>query len=206
MPGVRPAKVLVLGAGVVGRNAALMAAGLGADVTIADINLDVLRHCAETMPKNVKTLYSSRHNIEQELPDTDLVIGSVLVPGAKTPHLVTRDMVGLMRHGSVMVDVAIDQGGCFETSHPTTHSNPVYEVDGVVQYAVANIPGAVPYTSTMALTNATLPYALKLADLGWKEACRRSYGLTQGVNVVDGKITFRAVAEAFGLEYTPLAL
>lgn len=206
VPGVKPAKVLVLGAGVVGRNAALMAAGLGADVTIADINLDVLRHCAETMPKNVKTLYSSRHNIEQELPDTDLVIGSVLVPGAKAPHLVTRDMVGLMRHGSVMVDVAIDQGGCFETSHPTTHSEPVYEVDGVVQYAVANIPGAVPYTSTMALTNATLPYALKLADLGWKEACRRSYGLTQGVNVVDGKITFKAVAEAFDLEYTPLAL
>lgn len=206
VPGVRPAKVLVLGAGVVGCNAALMAAGLGAEVTIADINLDVLRHCAETMPKNVKTLYSSRHNIEQELPDTDLVVGSVLVPGAKTPHLVTRDMVGLMRHGSVMVDVAIDQGGCFETSHPTTHSDPVYEVDGVVQYAVANIPGAVPYTSTMALTNATLPYALKLADLGWKEACRRSYGLTQGVNVVDGKITFKAVAEAFDLEYTPLAL
>lgn len=206
VPGVKPAKVLVLGAGVVGRNAALMAAGLGADVTIADINLDVLRHCAETMPKNVKTLYSSRHNIEQELPDTDLVIGSVLVPGAKAPHLVTRDMVGRMRRGSVMVDVAIDQGGCFETSHPTTHSNPVYEVDGVVQYAVANIPGAVPYTSTMALTNATLPYALKLADLGWKEACRRSYGLTQGVNVVDGKITFKAVAEAFDLEYTPLAL
>lgn len=206
VPGVRPARVLVLGAGVVGRNAALMAAGLGAEVTIADINLDVLRHCAETMPKNVKTLYSSRHNIEQELPDTDLVVGSVLVPGAKAPHLITRDMVGLMRHGSVMVDVAIDQGGCFETSHPTTHSNPVYEVDGVVQYAVANIPGAVPYTSTMALTNATLPYALKLADLGWKEACRRSYGLTQGVNVVDGKITFKAVAEAFDLEYTPLAL
>ncbi len=206
VPGVRPARVLVLGAGVVGRNAALMAAGLGAEVTIADINLDVLRHCAETMPKNVKTLYSSRHNIEQELPDTDLVVGSVLVPGAKAPHLITRDMVGMMRHGSVMVDVAIDQGGCFETSHPTTHSDPVYEVDGVVQYAVANIPGAVPYTSTMALTNATLPYALKLADLGWKEACRRSYGLTQGVNVVDGKITFKAVAEAFDLEYTPLAL
>ena len=205
VPGVKPAKVLVLGAGVVGRNAALMAAGLGAEVTIADINLDVLRHCAETMPKNVKTLYSSRHNIEQELPDTDLVVGSVLVPGAKAPHLITRDMVGLMRHGSVMVDVAIDQGGCFETSHPTTHSNPVYEVDGVVQYAVANIPGAVPYTSTMALTNATLPYALKLADLGWKEACRRSYGLTQGVNVVDGKITFKAVAEAWGMPYTPLA-
>lgn len=206
VPGVKPAKVLVLGAGVVGRNAALMAAGLGADVTITDINLDILRHCAETMPKNVKTLYSSRHNIEEQLPDTDLVIGSVLVPGAKTPHLITKDMVGLMRPGSVMVDVAIDQGGCFETSRPTTHSDPTFLVDGVVQYAVANIPGAVPYTSTLALTNATTPYAVKLADLGWVEACRRNPGLAQGVNVVEGKITFKAVAEAFGLEYTPLEL
>lgn len=206
VPGVKPAKVLVLGAGVVGRNAALMAAGLGADVTITDINLDILRHCAETMPKNVKTLYSSRHNIEEQLPDTDLVIGSVLVPGAKTPHLITKDMVGLMRPGSVMVDVAIDQGGCFETSHPTTHSDPTFLVDGVVQYAVANIPGAVPYTSTLALTNATTPYAVKLADLGWVEACRRNPGLAQGVNVVEGKISFKAVAEAFGLEYTPLEL
>lgn len=206
VPGVRPAKVLVLGAGVVGRNAALMAAGLGADVTICDISLPTLRHCAETMPKNVRTLYSSRHNIEQELPDTDLVIGSVLIPGAKAPHLVTRDMIGTMRPGSVMVDVAIDQGGCFETSHPTTHSEPTFLVDGVVQYAVANIPGAVPYTSTLALTNATLPYALRLADLGWQEACRRDAGLADGVNVTDGKITFKAVAEAFGLPYTPLSL
>lgn len=206
VPGVRPAKVLVLGAGVVGRNAALMAAGLGADVTICDISLPVLRHCSEVMPKNVKTLYSSQHNIEQELPDTDLVIGSVLIPGAKTPHLVTKDMVKLMRPGSVMVDVAIDQGGCFETSHPTTHSEPTYLIDGVVQYAVANIPGAVPFTSTLALTNATLPYALRLADLGWVEACKKDPGLAEGVNVVDGKITFKAVAEAFGLEYTPLKL
>ncbi|MDE5842822.1 MAG: alanine dehydrogenase, partial [Muribaculaceae bacterium] len=205
VPGVRPAKVLVLGAGVVGRNAALMAAGLGADVTITDISLPTLRHCAETMPKNVKTLYSSQHNIEQELPDTDLVIGSVLIPGAKAPHLITREMVSLMRPGSVMVDVAIDQGGCFETSHPTTHSEPTFEVDGVIQYAVANIPGAVPYTSTLALTNATLPYALRLADLGWQEACRRDAGLADGVNVVDGKITFKAVAEAFDLPYTPLS-
>jgi alanine dehydrogenase len=206
VPGVKPAKVLVLGAGVVGRNAALMAAGLGADVTITDISLPTLRHCAETMPKNVKTLYSSRHNIEQELPTTDLVIGSVLVPGAKTPHLVTKDMVKLLRPGSVMVDVAVDQGGCFETTHPTTHSEPTYVVDGVVQYAVANIPGAVPYTSTLALTNATMPYALRLADMGWKEACKKDAGLANGVNVVDGKITFRAVAEAFGLEYTELEL
>lgn len=206
VPGVKPAKVLILGAGVVGRNAALMAAGLGADVTITDISLPVLRHCAETMPKNVRTLYSSRHNIEEELPDTDLVIGSVLIPGAKAPHLVTRDMVSKMRPGSVMVDVAIDQGGCFETSHPTTHSDPVYEVDGVIQYAVANIPGAVPYTSTLALTNATLPYALRLADLGWQEACRKDPGLADGINIVDGKITFKGVAEAFDLPYTPLAL
>lgn len=206
VPGVKPAKVLVLGAGVVGRNAALMAAGLGADVTITDISLPTLRHCAEVMPKNVKTLYSSSHNIEQELPTTDLVIGSVLIPGAKAPHLVTRDMIKLMRPGSVMVDVAIDQGGCFETSHPTTHSEPTFEVDGVVQYAVANIPGAVPFTSTLALTNATLPYALRLADLGWKEACKKDAGLADGVNMVDGKITFKAVAEAFDLPYTPLSL
>lgn len=206
VPGVKPAKVLVLGAGVVGRNAALMAAGLGADVTITDVNLNVLRHCAEVMPKNVKTLYSSRHNIEEELPTTDLVIGSVLVPGAKTPHLVTADMVKLMRPGTVMVDVAVDQGGCFETTHPTTHSEPTYVVDGVVQYAVANIPGAVPYTSTLALTNATMPYAVRLADLGWIDACKRDPGLANGVNVVDGKITFKTVAEAFDLPYTPLEL
>ena len=158
------------------------------------------------MPKNVKTLFSSHHNIEMELPDTDLVIGSVLIPGAKAPHLITREMVKLLRPGSVMVDVAIDQGGCFETSHPTTHSEPTYVVDGVIQYAVANIPGAVPYTSTMALTNATLPYAVRLADMGWREACKKDPGLAEGVNIVDGKITFKAVAEAFDLPYTPLAL
>lgn len=206
VPGVKPAKVLVLGGGVVGKNAALMAAGLGADVTITDISLPTLRHLAEVMPKNVKTLYSSRHNIEEELPTTDLVIGSVLVPGAKAPHLVDRSMIQKMKKGSVMVDVAIDQGGCFETSHPTTHSEPIFEVDGVIQYAVANIPGAVPYTSTLALTNATLPYAVKLADLGWIEACKKDSGLAEGVNIVDGKITFKAVAEAFDLPYTPLKL
>jgi alanine dehydrogenase len=204
VPGVKPAKVLILGAGVVGRNAALMAAGLGADVTIADISLPVLRHVAEVMPKNVKTIYSSRHNIEQELPTADLVIGSVLIPGAKTPHLVTRDMLKLMRRGTLLVDVAIDQGGCFETSHPTTHSEPTYEVDGIVHYAVANIPGAVPCTSTLALTNATLPYAVKLADMGWREACRADKALAQGLNVVDGKITFPGVAEAFNLPLAPL--
>lgn len=206
VPGVKPAKVLVLGAGVVGRNAALMAAGLGADVTITDISLPTLRHCAEVMPKNVKTLYSSRHNIEQELPNTDLVIGSVLIPGAKAPHLITKDMVKLLKPGSVMVDVAIDQGGCFEVSHPTTHTEPIFTVDGVTVYAVANIPGAVPYTSTLALTNATLPYAIKLADLGWKDACKQDKGLADGVNIVDGKITFKGVAEAFDMPYTPLEL
>ena len=206
VPGVKPAKVLVLGAGVVGRNAAMMAAGLGADVTICDISLPVLRHCDEFMPKNVKTLYSSRHNIERELPTTDLVIGSVLIPGAKAPHLITKDMLKLMRKGSVVVDVAIDQGGSFETSKATTHSEPVYEIDGVVHYAVANIPGAVPFTSTLALTNATLPYALRLADMGWKEACKKDPGLADGVNVVEGKVTFKAVAEAFNIKYTPLEL
>ena len=199
VPGGNPAKVLILGAGVVGRNAALMAAGLGADVTIADISLPVLRHVADVMPKNVKTLFSSRHNIEMELPTTDLVIGSVLIPGAKAPHLVTKDMLTLMRPGSLLVDVAIDQGGCFETSHPTTHSEPTYTVDGVVHYAVANIPGAVPFTSTLALTNATLPYALRLADKGWRDACKADKALAQGLNVVDGKVVFPAVAEAFDL-------
>ena len=166
VPGVKPAKVLVLGGGIVGTNAALIAAGFGADVTLCDISLPRLRYLSETMPKNVKTLFSSRYNIEQELPTTDLVIGAVLIPGAKAPHLVTRDMLKLMRPGTVLVDVAIDQGGCFETSHPTTHAEPIFEVDGVVHYCVANIPGAVPCTSTLALTNATLPYAIKLADMG----------------------------------------
>lgn len=206
VPGVKPAKVLVLGAGVVGRNAAMMAAGLGADVTITDISLPTLRHVAEVMPKNVKTLYSSQHNIEAELPTTDLVIGSVLIPGAKTPHLVTKEMLKLMKPGTVMVDVAIDQGGCFETSHATTHSEPIYTIDGIVHYAVANIPGAVPYTSTLALTNATLPYAIRLADLGWKKACAQDQGLANGVNVVDGKVTFKGVADAWDLEYHKLEL
>lgn len=206
VPGVKPAKVLVLGGGVVGKNAALMAAGLGADVTIADISLPTLRHLAEVMPKNVKTLFSSTHNIEQELPTTDLVIGSVLVPGAKAPHLVTRQMLSLMKPGAVVVDVAIDQGGCFETSHPTTHAEPVYTVDNVIHYAVANIPGAVPCTSTLALTNATLPYALRLATLGWKEACRKDPALALGVNIVDGKIVYKAVADAFNLPYHKLEL
>lgn len=199
VPGVKPAKVLILGAGVVGRNAALMAAGLGADVTITDISLPTLRRVADTMPKNVKTLFSSRHNIEMELPTTDLVIGSVLIPGAKAPKLVTRDMLKLMRPGTLLVDVAIDQGGCFETSTPTTHTNPTYTLDGIIHYAVANIPGAVPFTSTLALTNATLPYALALADKGWCRACLDDKALEQGLNIVEGRIVYPAVAEAFGL-------
>ena len=206
VPGVKPAKVLILGAGIVGRNAAKMAAGLGCDVTITDISLPVLRHINETMPANVKTLYSSRHNIEAELPTADLVVGSVLIPGAKAPKLITADMLKLLRKGSVLVDVAIDQGGCFETSHPTTHAEPVYNVDGIVHYAVANIPGAVPYTSTVALTNATLPYALRIADKGWREACKEDKGLAEGVNMVDGMITYQAVAKAWGMPYTPLTL
>lgn len=201
VPGVKPAKVLVLGGGVVGTNAALIAAGSGADVTICDISLPRLRYLSEIMPRNVKTLFSSTHNIEKELPDTDLVIGAVLIPGAKAPHLTTREMLKLMKPGTVMVDVAIDQGGCFETSHPTTHANPIYEVDGIVHYCVANIPGAVPYTSTLALTNATMPYVLKLADLGWEKACREDAGLAAGLNIIEGEIVFPAVGEAFGLPY-----
>lgn len=205
VPGVKPAKVLVLGGGVVGHNAALMAAGLGADVTIADISLPRLRYLNEVMPANVKTLYSSAHSIEQELPSTDLVIGAVLIPGAKAPHLITRDMLPLLKKGSVLVDVAIDQGGCFETSHPTTHADPVYEVDEMLHYCVANIPGAVPQTSTWALTNATLPYVIQLADKGWKRASEENQGLKLGLNIVEGKIVYPAVAEAFGLPFYPLA-
>lgn len=198
--GVSPARVLVLGGGIVGYNAAVIAAGAGAQVTITDISLSRLRYLDEVLPANVQTLYSSVQNVEEVLPYTDLVIGSVLIPGAKAPHLLTRDMLKLMKKGSVVVDVAIDQGGCFETSHATTHTDPVYEEEGVIHYAVANIPGAVARTSTLALTNATLPYALKLADLGWEKAVAEDAGLKSGLNIVDGKITFKAVAEVFGKE------
>jgi len=199
VPGVKPANVLVLGGGVVGTQAALMAAGLGAHVTIADISLPRLRYLSEIMPANVDTLMSSTHNIEDLLPHTDLVIGAVLIPGAKAPHLITRDMLKLMQPGSVLVDVAIDQGGCFETSHPTTHADPVYEVDGILHYCVANIPGAVPFTSTLALTNATLPYAVTLADMGWEQACAKFEDLQKGLNIVNGKVVCKAVADTFGL-------
>ena len=204
VPGVKPIKVLVLGGGIVGQAAARVAAGMGANVVIADISLPKLRKLSVSMPPNVDTLYSSSHNIKKELPDTDLVIGSVLIPGDKAPHLITRDMLKLMEPGSVLVDVAIDQGGCFETSHPTTHSEPVYEVDGIIHYAVANIPGAVPNTSTTALTNATLKYALALADKGWQQACRDDEALRKGLNIVEGKVTYKAVADVFGLDYTEI--
>lgn len=206
VPGVKPVKVLVLGGGIVGQAAARVAAGMGANVVITDISLSRLRELSITMPANVDTLYSSIHNIRCELPDTDIVIGSVLVPGDKAPHLVTRDMLKLMEPGSVLVDVAIDQGGCFETSHPTTHSDPVYKVDNIVHYAVANIPGAVPNTSTRALTNATLKYAIALADKGWKQACREDHALYEGLNIVGGKVTYRAVADVFGLPFETASL
>ena len=195
VPGVKPVKVLVLGGGIVGQAAARVAAGMGANVVIADISLPRLRELALSMPANVDTLYSSAHNIRKELPDTDIVIGSVLVPGDKAPHLITRDMLKLMEPGSVLVDVAIDQGGCFETSHPTTHSNPVYEVDGIIHYCVANIPGAVPNTSTFALTNATLKYVIALADKGWQKACEEDAALKAGLNIVEGEVVYKAVAD-----------
>lgn len=206
VPGVKPAKVLVLGGGIVGEAAAKMAAGMGADVYITDISLPRLRQLDAELPENVHTLYSTEANIRKELADVDVVIGSVLVPGDKTPHLITREMLKLMQPGTVLVDVAIDQGGCFETSHPTTHSDPVYEVDGVLHYAVANIPGAVPNTSTAALTNATLRYAIALADKGWRQACKDDSALLKGLNVVEGKVTFKAVADVWGLPYEPVEL
>ena len=206
VPGVKPAKVFVIGAGVVGTAAARTAAGMGADVTICDISLPRLTYLADVMPRNVKTLMSSEYNIREELKTADLVIGSVLIPGAKAPKLVTREMLSLMEPGSVLVDVAIDQGGCFETSHPTTHQEPTYYVDGILHYCVANIPGAVPYTSTLALTNATLPYALQLADKGWRKACAENEELRKGLNVVAGKVVYKEVAEAWGLPLDTLEL
>ena len=206
VPGVKPAKVLVLGGGTVGQAAARVAAGMGARVIITDISLPLLKQLSIEMPPNVTPLYSNRHNIEQELHDVDIVVGSVLIPGDKAPHLITRDMLKMMEPGTVLVDVAIDQGGCFETSRPTTHSEPTYILDGIVHYAVANIPGAVPNTSTTALTNATLRYALALADKGWRKACKDDPALYKGLNVVEGKVTFKAVADVFGLPYEPVEL
>lgn len=206
VPGVKPAKVLIIGGGVVGYNAAMMAGGMGADVIITDISLPRLRYLSEILPMNVKTLYSSTHNIENELPTTDLVIGSILIPGAKAPHIITREMLQLLKKGSLMVDVAIDQGGCFETSRPTTHNEPVYSVDGIMHYCVANIPGAVPYSSTLALTNSTFPYVLMLANKGWEKACKENESLGKGLNIVKGRVSYKAVADTFGLEYSPVDL
>ncbi|MCF0068965.1 alanine dehydrogenase [Dyadobacter sp. CY261] len=200
--GVKPANVLVLGGGIVGTQAAKMAAGLGANVTIVDISLARLRYLEDIMPANVDTVMSNEYNIRELIQSTNLIIGGVLIPGAKAPSLITRDMLKLMKPGTVMVDVAIDQGGCFETSKATTHEDPIYEVDGVVHYCVANMPGAVPYTSTLALTNATLPYALQLANHGWKHACSTNEELRKGLNVVHGKVVFKGVAEAWHLPYT----
>ena len=204
VPGVAPAKVLVLGGGIVGTQAAKMAAGLGAKVTILDVSLKRLRYLADVMPANVTTMMSNEYTIRKLIKDHDLIVGAVLIPGAKAPNLITRDMLKEMRPGTVVVDVAVDQGGCIETCKPTTHEDPVYVVDGVVHYCVANMPGAVPYTSTIALTNATLPYALQLANKGWKKACEDNLELKLGLNVVNGKVVYKAVAEAFGLKYTPI--
>ena len=206
VPGVDRVKVLILGGGTVGEAAARMACGLGADVWITDISLPRLRQLEMELPINAHTLYSNEHNIRKELSDVDIVVGSVLVPGDKAPHLITKDMLKLMEPGTVLVDVAIDQGGCFETSHPTTHSDPTFMVDGIVHYAVANIPGAVPHTSTTALTNATLKYALALADKGWRKACKEDKALYRGLNIVNGKVVFKAVADVFGLEYEEMVL
>jgi alanine dehydrogenase len=202
VPGVAPGKVLVLGGGIVGTQAAKMAAGLGAEVSILDINLPRLRYLSEVMPANVNTIFSNEYTIRRMIRDHDLIIGAILIPGAKAPKLITADMLKTMRPGTVLVDVAVDQGGCFETTHPTTHDNPTYIIDHVVHYCVANMPGAVPATSTLALTNATLPYALQLANKGWKKACQDSLPLRKGLNIVGGKVVYQGVADAFGLDYT----
>ncbi len=204
VPGVLPADVVILGGGTVGTNAAKMAAGFGAHVTILDISLPRLRYLSDVMPANVSLLHSNRYHIREQLSGADLLIGGVLLPGKKAPSLVTREDLSLMQPGSVIVDVAVDQGGCVETIHPTTHEDPIYVVDDVIHYAVANMPGAVARTSTQALTNATLPYARTLANKGWRKACREDPALKLGVNVVRGRITYEGVAEAFGLESTPV--
>ncbi|MBD2701376.1 alanine dehydrogenase [Spirosoma sp. BT702] len=205
VPGVKPANVLILGGGIVGTQAAKMAAGLGAHVTIMDVSLARLRYLSDIMPPNVQTMMSNEYNIREMIKVCDLIIGAVLIPGAKAPHLITREMLQMMRTGTVLVDVAVDQGGCIETCHPTTHENPTFIIDGVVHYCVANMPGAVPYTSTLALTNATLPYALQLANKGWQQACRDNTDLKLGLNVVEGKVVYKGVADAFGLPLTDVS-
>ena len=200
----QPATVLVLGGGTVGTHAAQMACGLGAKVYLLDTSLDRLRHLSEVMPKNCFPIMSSPATVRELVQEADVVIGAVLLHGAKAPKLVTREMLKTMKPGAVLVDVAIDQGGCFETSKPTTHSEPTFEVDGIVHYCVANMPGAVPLTSTVALTNATLPYAVKIANQGWQEVARKNSGIRAGLNVVAGKVTYAGVAEAFHIQYTDI--
>lgn len=204
IPGVKPANVMVIGGGVVGVNAAKIAAGMGANTTIMDINMPRLRYLDDVMPKNIDTMFSSEANIRSLLPDVDMIIGAVLKPGAKAPHLITREMLGSMQKGAVMVDVAIDQGGCFETSKPTTHDNPIYDVDGIIHYCVTNMPGAVPYTSTLGLTNVTLPYAVDIANKGWKKAVSEDVELQMGLNIANGNIVYKDVAEAFNMEYSEI--
>lgn len=204
IPGVKPANVLVIGGGVVGVNAAKIAAGMGANTTIMDISMPRLRYLDDVMSKNVDTMFSSEANIKSMLPDVDMVIGAVLKPGAKAPHLITREMLSDMQKGAVLVDVAIDQGGCFETSKPTTHDHPIYEVDGIVHYCVTNMPGAVPYTSTLGLTNVTLPYAVDIANKGWKKAIDEDQELKKGLNIVGGEIVYQDVADAFDMNHTSI--
>ncbi len=197
VPGTPRGKVLILGGGIVGTQAAKMAAGLGADVTIMDINLQRLRYLADVMPANVTTMMSNTHNIAQAIKDADLIVGAVLIPGRKAPHLIRREMLKSMRPGTVLVDVAVDQGGCIETCKPTTHEDPTFIIDDIVHYCVANMPGAVPYTSTLALTNATLPYVIQLANKGWEKACEENEELKKGLNIVKGEIVYSGVSEAF---------
>jgi alanine dehydrogenase len=201
VPGVPPAKVLIIGGGIVGTEAAKMAGGLGADVTIIDVSLKRLRYLDDIMPANVKTMMSNEYNIREMVRNADVIIGAVLIPGAVAPKLITSDMIPTMKPGTVMVDVAVDQGGCFETTVPTTHDHPTFVIDHVIHYCVANMPGAVPRTSTLALTNATLPYAIQIANKGWKKACNENDALRKGLNVVKGKVVYKGVAEAFGLPY-----
>lgn len=203
VPGVPPAHIVILGGGVVGKNAAQIAAGFQADVVITDINIDRLRYLEDIMPPNVNTLFSDRHNIREQLQRADLVVGAVLIPGAKAPHLVTAEDLKIMKPGAVIIDVCIDQGGCVETSRPTTHSEPTYIVDGIIHYCVANMPGAVGRTSTYALCNVTFPYVLKIANLGLNGASEKVPGLIDAVNMHAGQVTNQAVAETFGLEYAP---
>jgi alanine dehydrogenase len=201
VPGVMPASALILGAGIVGTQAARMAAGLGANVTIMDINLQRLRYLNEIMPANVNTVISNEYNIREAVKISDLIIGAVLIPGAKAPVLISREMLKLMNPGTVLIDVAVDQGGCIETCKPTTHENPTYIIDQVVHYCVANMPGAVPFTSTLALTNATLPYILQLADKGWKKACKENIELKAGLNIIDGNIVYKKIAECYKRQF-----